>query len=145
MHNASELVERLTDARAGKVLHPGGAGWSEVAPLYAASGEPMMVIRPTDSLQVSIAVRFAAMESLELSVRSGGHLAMAFPNGGGLVIDLCELRGIDVDGTRVGVGGGAVWGDVARELGRHGLALTSGDTKSVGVGGLSLGGGIGWM
>ena len=50
-----------------------------------------------------------------------------------------------LDGDRVRVGAGARWGDVASTLGAHGLSLTSGDTKSVGVGGLTTGGGIGWM
>ncbi|PRB13891.1 FAD-binding oxidoreductase [Microbacterium sp. MYb62] len=55
------------------------------------------------------------------------------------------LSDIEVDGTTVRIGGGAVWGDVATVLAAHGLAISSGDTASVGVGGLTLGGGIGWM
>ncbi len=61
------------------------------------------------------------------------------------MIELSNFTGIEVDGTTVRIGGGAVWGDVAAELAKHDLALTSGDTKSVGVGGLTLGGGVGWM
>ncbi|WP_238706940.1 FAD-binding oxidoreductase [Microbacterium lushaniae] len=63
------------------------------------------------------------------------------------MIDLAELRDIRVDPAtrRVSVGGGATWGDVARTLAGEGLGISSGDTASVGVGGLTLGGGIGWM
>jgi FAD/FMN-containing dehydrogenase len=59
---------------------------------------------------------------------------------------MSAFAGIEVlDGDRVRVGAGARWGDVASTLGPHGLSLTSGDTRSVGVGGLTTGGGIGWM
>ena len=77
-------------------------------------------------------------------VRGGGHSAWgALP--GGLTLDLAALDDVDVDGTLVRVGGGATWGSVARTLAEHGLGVSSGDTASVGVGGLTLGGGIGWM
>lgn len=139
------MIDELHDGRAGTVLLPGETGWSELAPLYALSGEPGVVVQPADAGEVAHAVRFAAAEGLSLTVRSGGHGAAAFPNPGGLVVDLSKMQGVEVDGTIVRIGGGALWGTVAAELGRHGLALTSGDTKSVGVGGLTLGGGIGWM
>ena len=59
---------------------------------------------------------------------------------------MSAFAGIEVlDDDRVRVGAGARWGDVAGTLGTHGLSLTSGDTRSVGVGGLTTGGGIGWM
>ncbi len=145
MHSNIDLIERLSDSSAEGVLWPGGPGWADVAPLFAMAGEPVAVVRPTDARRVAFAVGVAAEEALSVSVRGGGHGAATFPNAGGLVIDLSRIRDISVDGTRVSIGGGALWGDVAAELGRHGLALSSGDTKSVGVGGLTLSGGIGWM
>jgi FAD/FMN-containing dehydrogenase len=67
-------------------------------------------------------------------------------NEGGVVIDLSSLHEVEVlDGGIVRIGGGAIWGDVAAALQPHDLALTSGDTTTVGVGGLTLGGGIGWL
>ena len=68
-------------------------------------------------------------------------------NDGGVVIDLSELANVEIiDKERhlVRIGGGATWGQVAAALAPHGLAISSGDTKSVGVGGLTLTGGIGW-
>ena len=82
-----------------------------------------------------------------MAVRSGGHNALGFGNiDGGAVIDLSRLDEVDLLGDgRVRIGAGATWGHAARALSEHGLALTSGDTTSVGVGGLTQAGGIGWM
>ncbi len=93
-------------------------------------------------------VRFAASAGLLLSVRGGGHGFAGFgTNDGGAVIDLSKLADVEIiDKERhlVRIGGGATWGQVAAALAPHGLAISSGDTKSVGVGGLTLTGGIGW-
>jgi FAD/FMN-containing dehydrogenase len=82
-------------------------------------------------------------------VRSGGHSPLGHStNTGGMVIDLARLDDVevlDVERRLVRVGGGATWGKVAAALEPHGWALTAGDTANVGVGGLTLGGGIGWM
>src|SRR5690606_26104340 len=74
------------------------------------------------------------------------HAAKVFPNPDGLVIDMAGFDAIEVrsDGT-VRVGTGATWGEVAQALEPHGLVITSGDTREVGVGGLTLGGGMGWL
>jgi FAD/FMN-containing dehydrogenase len=81
-------------------------------------------------------------------VRGGGHGHAGFgTNDGGVVIDLSKLANVSIlDEERhlVRIGGGAIWGQVAAALAPHGLAISSGDTKSVGVGGLTLSGGIGW-
>ncbi len=93
-------------------------------------------------------MRFAADVGLALSVRGGGHSFAGFgTNDGGVVIDLSALSSVEIlDAAthRVRIGGGATWGGVADALGRHGLGISAGDTRSVGVGGLTLGGGIGW-
>ncbi|WP_309102424.1 FAD-binding protein [Microbacterium sp.] len=108
--------------------------------------ETSMSSRPTSVDEVSSLVRRAQQESLPLTVVSGGHGPWSHdPDAPGLRIELGELTDIRVDGTRVSVGGGATWGAVAAALAQHGLAISSGDTASVGVGGLTLGGGIGWM
>ena len=82
-------------------------------------------------------------------MRSGGHSPLGHStNTGGMVIDLSHLDAVDVldaDRCLVRVGGGSTWGKVAAVLEPYGWALTSGDTADVGVGGLTLGGGMGWM
>lgn len=103
------------------------------------------VHRPSTVSEVAALVRAAAQEAVPLTVVSGGHGPWSHAPAPGLRLELGELSSIEVDDTTVRIGGGAVWGDVARTLAAHGLALSSGDTASVGVGGLTLGGGIGWM
>ena len=130
----------------GRVLLPGDDGYREGSTGAKGPGTPLAVIRPADAADVAAAVGFARDHGLELSVRGGGHDSRGMStNDGGLVIDLSSLAGIEVDGQLVTIGGGAVWGDVAAGLAPHGLALSSGDTKTVGVGGLTLGGGVGWF
>jgi FAD/FMN-containing dehydrogenase len=86
-------------------------------------------------------------EGLPLAIRSGGHHALGFGNSdGGAVLDLSRLDQVELLGDgRVRIGAGATWGPAATALAEHGLAITSGDTVSVGVGGLTQAGGIGWM
>lgn len=139
------MIEELRDGRAGTALLPGDPGWGENPPVYLPPGDPAVVVRPETAEQIAAALRFAAGAGIGVAIRSGGHGGRLFDNDGGMVIELTHFDGVEVDGTRVRVGAGALWGDVAAALASHGLGITSGDTKSVGVGGLTLGGGIGWM
>jgi FAD/FMN-containing dehydrogenase len=139
------MIEELRDGRAGTAVLRGDEHWGANPPIYPPPGDPVAVVRPETPEQVGEALRFAAAEGIGVGIRSGGHGSGHFDNDGGLVIELSNLAGIEVDGTTVRIGGGALWGDVAAELARHDLAITSGDTKSVGVGGLTLGGGVGWL
>ncbi len=137
-------LDELSTATGGTVIRPGDPDWDAARRFHSGIGEPAAVIRVSSVDDVRGALRYAAAERLEILVRSGGHSAWGtLP--GGLTIDISALADVTVDGTRVRVGGGAHWGDVARTLARHGLGISSGDTASVGVGGLTLGGGIGWM
>ncbi len=93
-------------------------------------------------------MRFAAREGLELAVRGGGHnVSGRAVSEGGLVVDLSLMRGVDVDAPArtARVQGGALWVDVNREAGLHGLAVTGGAVSTTGVGGFTLGGGLGWL
>lgn len=106
------------------------------------------MVRPRSAEEVARAVRMARGDASVLTVRGGGHSMAGLSTAhGGMLIDLGGMGAVSVDpgSRRVGIGGGARWGGVARTLAPHGLALTAGDTAGVGVGGLTLGGGIGWM
>lgn len=137
--NVADLRETVPST-----LAPGDPGWDQARIFHSGIGEPDAVVRPATVAEVQAAVRWAAAASIPVLVRSGGHGGWGEVPGG-LTIDLAELASVEVDGTLVRVGGGAAWGAVARELTTHGLGLSSGDTATVGVGGLTLGGGMGWM
>src|SRR5258708_28003082 len=111
-------------------------------------GRAGVIARCTDTRDVARAIGFARDHGLLLAVRGGGH------NGAGLgtcddgvVIDLSLLKGIEVDpqARTVRVGGGCTWGEVDRATGEHGLATPSGIISTTGVGGLTLGGGLGHL
>jgi FAD/FMN-containing dehydrogenase len=145
MNSALDILRRDFG---GDIIEPGAAEYESASRSVLASGSPAYVLRPGSVGDVQAGVRFAAGAGLVLSVRGGGH---AFPgfgtNDGGVVIDLSGLAAVelvDKDLHRVRIGGGADWGQVTAALAPHGLAISSGDTRSVGVGGLTLTGGIGW-
>lgn len=146
-----------TDAAASRAVtdlpvdtvRPGDDGYDSAARVFFATGRPAVVVRPRDPDEVAAALAHATRNHLAVSVRSGGHSPLGHStNRGGLVIDLAHLDQVEViDAERrlVRVGGGATWGQVAAALDPYGWAITAGDTRSVGVGGLTLGGGVGWM
>ena len=140
----SDEIEGLRTAIGGSVVAPSDDGWDSARLFHSGIGEPDLVVRVQDVTDVQEAVRYARSARLAVSVRGGGHSAWGTVPGG-LVVDLSALSAIDVDAPTVRIGGGATWGSVAATLAGHGLGLSSGDTASVGVGGLTLGGGIGWM
>ena len=145
MNSAFETLRRDFG---GDIIEPGAAEYESASRSLFASGSPAYVLRPQSVGDVQAGIRFAARSGLVLSVRGGGHGFPGFgTNDGGVVIDLSDLADVEIvdeEQHLVRVGGGATWGRVAAALAPHGLAISSGDTKSVGVGGLTLTGGIGW-
>src|SRR4051794_18388218 len=143
----SSVLDTLGDF-GGDIIRPEAPEYESARRTLLASGSPAYVFRPRSVVDVQAAVRFAAGSGLPLAVRGGGHSFSGFgTNDGGVVIDLvllAEVAVLDRDRGIVRIGGGATWGLVAEALAPLGLAISSGDTKSVGVGGLTLSGGIGW-
>jgi FAD/FMN-containing dehydrogenase len=127
---------------------PGDVGYDLVRGTFSAAGSPDIVVRPRTPAEVAVTVQLAVDTGHALSVRSGGHSAMGHStHDHGVVLDLAHLDAVDLlDRTsrRVRIGGGATWDRVASVLAQHDLGISAGDTRSVGVGGLTLGGGIGW-
>ncbi len=116
-----------------------------VAVINVSGMDATQTLRPETAADVAALVRQAQAGRQPVTVIAGGHGPWSHAPAEGVRIDLSALSDIQVDGTLVGVGGGATWGAVADALTEHRLAISSGDTRSVGVGGLVLGGGIGWM
>ena len=134
----------------GELIEPSDAGYDTERRVYNAmiDRKPRMIVRCADVADVIASVRFAREQQVQVSIRGGGH------NAGGLgvwddclVIDLSLIKFVHVDpGTsRVRVGGGCTWGDVDHAMHAFGLAVPSGIISTTGVGGLTLGGGIGHL
>jgi FAD/FMN-containing dehydrogenase len=143
------ITQKLREQIQGAVITPEDDAYDTLRSVIFKEGNPAVIVQPKNTDDVAAAVKYAGDNGLLLSVRSGGHSGGGFgTNDQGLVIDLSPIHDvelIDKDAGIVKVGAGAHWIDVAKKLHAYGLALSSGDTTSVGVGGLTLGGGIGWM
>lgn len=128
-------------------IHPGDADYDQARTTFVATAEPTVVLRPTSSAEVAASLAHARAHGLTVAVRSGGHNLLGFGTvDDGAVLDLSRLDGVELLGDdRVRIGAGATWGAAAAALAEHGLAVSSGDTTSVGVGGLTQAGGIGWL
>jgi FAD/FMN-containing dehydrogenase len=144
----SSVLQALRREFGGDIIEPGDTAYDEASRVVLAAGSPDVVLRPASTADVQAAVRYAAGSGQALAVRGGGHSFPGFgTRDGGVVLDLGRLDSVEVvDEERglVRIGGGGTWGQVAEALAPHGLAISSGDTRSVGVGGLTLSGGIGW-
>jgi FAD/FMN-containing dehydrogenase len=143
-------IEELRQGVRGAVIAPGEAGYDEARAVWNGmiDRRPALVVRCAWVADVVAAVQFARSQDLEIAVRGGGHSLPGFSTtDGGLVIDLSPMRGVRVDsaGRRAVVEGGATWADVDQATQADGLAVTGGLVSTTGVGGFTLGGGVGWL
>ena len=143
-------LPRLRAAFDGRVTAPGDPGYDQARALFYGGWDrhPGAVVRPSDAAEVAQVVTLARDSGAELAVRGGGHSnAGHSTTEGGIVLDLSELTGLDIDpeGRTAWAQTGLTAGAYTTAVGAHGLATGFGDTGSVGIGGLTLGGGVGFL
>jgi FAD/FMN-containing dehydrogenase len=147
---SSISIPRLRDSFDGRVTAPDDAGYDQARKVFYGKYDrrPAAIVRPADAAEVAQVVTLAADSGLELAVRSGGHsLAGHSVSEGGIVLDLSEMTALDLDleGRAAWAQTGHTAGAYTTAVGGHGLATGFGDTASVGIGGLTLGGGVGFL
>jgi FAD/FMN-containing dehydrogenase len=144
------LVTELKGALDGQVITSGDAEYDRARTVFYRGFDrhPGVIVRPRDAQQVARVVSLAREAGAELAVRSGGHsLAGHGVSEGGIVLDLANMRALDIDVERrtAWAETGLTAGQYTTAAGEHGLATGFGDTGSVGIGGLTLGGGVGFL
>lgn len=154
-HGAAEgidnvVADALRSQLGGELIRPGDRDYDVARHVYNAMIDryPALIVRCADVADVIAAVAFARDRQLPLAVRGGGHSGPGFGVcNGGVVVDLSHMNGIRVDPTaRIArVEGGCTWGQLDHATHPFGLAAPGGFISTTGVGGLTLGGGIGYL
>ena len=147
---AGDIVDAFAVSVAGKTIRPDAPDYEGARRIWNASVQkhPGLIVRCAGTADVVQAVRFARANNVLVAVRGGGHnVAGRALCDDGIVIDLSDMKAVFVDPvTRtVRVQGGATLGDVDRETHAFGLAVPAGVVSRTGIGGLALGGGVGWL
>jgi FAD/FMN-containing dehydrogenase len=134
----------------GQLLEPDSRGYDEARQLWnvAIDLKPAFIALPRTAQQVAAAIRFARERGLPLAVRGGGHSVAGYSAvDGGMMINLSRIKQVDVDTSdwTARCGGGALLDDLDSATWAHRRAVPSGHVSHTGVGGLTVGGGIGWL
>src|ERR1700741_285849 len=147
---SAQFIDQLRTSFRGELIEPADPRYEESRKVYNAmiSRKPRLIAKCVDAADAIAAVNFGRQQNLKVSIRGGGHNA-----GGlgicddGLVIDLSQIKYVHIDpaAQTVRVGGGCTWADVDHATHAFGLAVPSGIISTTGVGGLTLGGGLGHL
>lgn len=143
-------IPELRSAVQGRVIVSGDPDYDKARTVFVGGIDrhPAAIVQVVDANDVSRVVSIARETGIELAIRSGGHSGSGHSvSDGGIVLDLSAMKAMDID-----LDHGTAWmetgltaGEVTAALGKHGLAVGFGDTASVGIGGITLGGGVGFL
>jgi FAD/FMN-containing dehydrogenase len=144
-------IPQLRAAFDGRVIAPDDPGYDEARAVFYGGFDhrrPAVIVRPVDAAEVAQAVTLAREGGLELAVRSGGHSTAGHgTSDGGIVLDLGDMKALELDPEHrtAWAQTGLTAGEFTAAAAAHGLGVGFGDTASVGIGGLTLGGGVGYL
>ena len=143
-------IPELRATLKGRVISPGDPDYDRARTIFYGGFDrrPSAIVRVADEADVSRVISFARGTGLELAVRSGGHSAAGYSlSHGGIVLDLSEMKELRIDAERrtAWAQTGLTAGEYTTAAAAHGLATGFGDTGSVGIGGITLGGGVGFL
>jgi len=148
-HDIADLTRFAAGIR-GTVIRPGDDAYDQAREVHNANYDlrPLCIVQASSAADVARTVLFARETGLELAVRGGAHSLAGFgTTDGGIVLDLGQMKGLHIDPIRrlAWAQAGLRAGEYTAAAAAHGLATPFGDTGSVGIAGLTLGGGIGWL
>ena len=143
-------VAQLRAAVTGRVITPEDAEYDTARTIVLGGVDPRpgIIVRVANAADIATVVRIARESGTEIAVRCGGHSGAGHSTtNGGIVIDLRDMKAleIDADGRTAWAETGLTAGEVTNALAEHGLAIGFGDTGTVGIGGITLGGGVGYL
>jgi FAD/FMN-containing dehydrogenase len=144
------VIREFSSKVRGQLIRPKDDAYDEARAVFYGGIErhPAFIVRVADATDVSRVVALARESGLDLAVRSGGHSPAGHSTTeGGIILDLSEMKGLEIDLERrtAWAQTGLTTGEYTAAAGAHGLATGFGDTGSVGVGGITLGGGVGYL
>jgi FAD/FMN-containing dehydrogenase len=144
------VIRAFSSKVRGQLIRPQDDGYDEARTVFYGGFDchPALIVRVADPTDVSHVITLARDRGLELAIRSGGHsVAGHSTTEGGIVLDLSEMKHLEIDteGRTAWAETGLTAGEYTAAVGAHGLATGFGDTGSVGIGGVTLGGGVGYL
>jgi len=150
MSNPITVPDQVRASFTGELVGPADPAYDEIRRVQNGliDKRPGLIVRCRTVPDVADAVMIGREQAAEISVRGGGHnVAGLAVTDGGVMIDLAPMKGIKVDRRRrtVWAQGGVTWNEFNRAAACHGLATTGGVVSTTGIGGLTLGGGEGWL
>ena len=148
--NQNAILPQFRSALKGRVITPEDAEYDTARTVFygGVDRHPALIVKVADAHDVAQGIAFARENGLELAIRGGGHsVAGHGVSEGGIVLDLSDMKRLDIDleGRSAWAEAGLTAGEYTKAVGEHGLATGFGDTGSVGIAGITLGGGVGLL